>query len=157
MGLVTSAWPNSSRDLLQQFRASNRRCTKRNRVSRCSLPLPCLILHRSLPYTREDEHQSHFLVSLPNLSELQLVGDVIGCDIVIRSISFPPNVRVMLRCLLDVLLPPEFPQFLSNCGAYLGSGSSIGHFCISVDLLRGIRFQAWTPEPLLDLSFGALS
>jgi hypothetical protein len=136
--------------------------TLHNVLSNCPA-LATLILHNTLPWTLEDPPQSQCAVTLPQLSHLQLVGDLEDCCAVIHLISFPLTTTIVLRCILDE--PPllEPLQVLSKLGERRGIRFPNGSIHVESKAAEScVRFQLWTKAdgnlnplrvPLLDLSF----
>jgi hypothetical protein len=125
--------------------------------SRCPA-LTVLVLLGNLPHAVEQQNQSQDPIPLLKLAYLHLEGPVPDCDIVIRSIFFPPATNVKLHCALDEI-PAELPLLLAGLGERRGNCFSLDRLTIFKPFLSSIRVRAWastdedTPEdPLLQLS-----
>jgi hypothetical protein len=106
--------------------------------------LHTLILLWNLPDTKNQQHQLQDPIPLPTLACLHLNGPVADCDVVVRSLSFPPTTAVMLHCNLSVDISAELPHLLSGLGARRGDGVSIGCLEIRAIYENQIKFEAMT-------------
>jgi hypothetical protein len=135
----------------------------RDVLSHCTA-LDTLILSDSLPHTEDQQNQSQDPIPLPTLAHLHLVGSVTDCDIVVRTISFPPTTTVVLHCDIGMDISLEVPHLLSGLGARRDGDFPIGRLGITMPRGTEITFKAWTStnddtmeHPFLELTFeGAL-
>jgi hypothetical protein len=131
-----------------------------NVLSRCPA-LQTLILSDTLPIASEQCGGSWHLVPLPQLSKLELSGDMLDCFLAAHSIFSPPTKHVKIR---STSTPPagllaELPPLLSHLAAQRGGGFSIRGLNVEMNSYQ-CRLQAYSmfdcqpgiDEPLLDIS-----
>jgi hypothetical protein len=133
-----------------------------NVLSRCPA-LHTLILSITLPIASEQRGGSRNPVSLPQLSKLEMSGDLLDCVLAARCISFPPTtyVRISSTGTPPAGLLVELPPLLSYLWAERGGSFSISILNVEIfsfqcclraySELCVTNCQPGFPEPLLDL------